>query len=146
MRLRGKAGNYDLYTQSHQVNGCRGWAGECASSWARRNMEHFGPAASRVLCCSCLSSIFCTHLCSAFQPSQFSCLWESMYSQAENIVHNVLQLCRGNIGANTILGDSRWGGTWGVDAEFVADVNCKARVAATGRGIVGNSSGLVRTW
>jgi hypothetical protein len=34
---------------------------------------------------------------------------------------------RGTIGANTILGDVRWGGAWGVDAEFVTDENCKVQ-------------------
>ncbi len=32
---------------------------------------------------------------------------------------------RGSIGDNSILGDHRWGGLFGVDADFVANENCK---------------------
>lgn len=32
---------------------------------------------------------------------------------------------RGSIGDNSILGDTRWGGLYGVDADFVAAENCK---------------------
>jgi hypothetical protein len=31
----------------------------------------------------------------------------------------------GSIGDNSILGDTRWGGLYGVDADFVAAENCK---------------------
>ena len=32
---------------------------------------------------------------------------------------------RGTIGANTILGDKRWAGDYGIDADFWAHDNCK---------------------
>jgi hypothetical protein len=32
---------------------------------------------------------------------------------------------RGSIGDNSILGDARWGGMYGIDADFVANENCK---------------------
>ena len=34
-------------------------------------------------------------------------------------------LGRGTIGANTILGDKRWAGDYGIDADFWAQENCK---------------------
>lgn len=36
-----------------------------------------------------------------------------------------IPLRRGSIGDNSILGDARWGGMYGIDADFVADENCK---------------------
>ncbi len=33
--------------------------------------------------------------------------------------------CSGTIGANTILGDERWAGAYGVEADFWAYDNCK---------------------
>ena len=34
-------------------------------------------------------------------------------------------LTSGSIGDNSLLGDVRWGGLWGIDADFVADEHCK---------------------
>jgi hypothetical protein len=32
---------------------------------------------------------------------------------------------RGTIGANSVLGDKRWAGTYGVDADYWAEDNCR---------------------
>ena len=38
---------------------------------------------------------------------------------------------RGSIGDNAVLGDPRWAGAYGVDADYVADQNCKICVFLT---------------
>jgi hypothetical protein len=42
-----------------------------------------------------------------------------------------MTVVRGSIGDNAVLGDPRWAGAYGVDADYVADQNCKICVFLT---------------
>jgi hypothetical protein len=43
----------------------------------------------------------------------------------EPLLGAFLRVGRGSFGDNSILGDTRWGGLFGVDTDFVANENCK---------------------